>query len=66
MWGSLRAAVQPMFHSNHLEADASTINQAVTALMVNLDQVAATGQQVDIYRHFGCVTMQVIRAAAFG
>ncbi len=55
-----------MFHSNHLEADASTVNQTVTALMVNLDQLAATGQQVDIYRHFSRVTMQVIRAAGFG
>ena len=34
--------------------------------MVNLDQVVQTGQQVDIYRQFGRVTMQVIGAAAFG
>ena len=66
LWSSLRAAVQPMFHSNHLEAYASTINQAVSALMLNLDEAVELGQQVDIYRHFGRVTMQVIGAAAFG
>ena len=65
-WGSLRAAVQPMFHTKCLQTYAGTINSAVDALMTNLDQYAQTGEQTDIYRHLGRLTMQVISAAAFG
>ena len=66
MWGSLRAAVQPMIHTKCLQTYAGTINSAVDALMANLDQYAKTGEQTDIYRHLGRLTMQVIGAAAFG
>ena len=65
-WSSLRAAVQPMFHTKCLQTYAGTINSAVDALMVNLDQYAKTGEQTDIYRHLGRLTMQVIGAAAVG
>ena len=65
-WGSLRAAVQPMFHSTHLNAYSETINQAVDDLAVNLDKIAKAGEEVDIFRQLGRMTMQVIGAAAFG
>ena len=55
-----------MFHSSHLQEYGNTINTAVDALIVNLDQLAGTGKQTDIYRHLGRLTMQVIGAAAFG
>ncbi|KAL3139153.1 hypothetical protein ABBQ32_005937 [Trebouxia sp. C0010 RCD-2024] len=65
-WGSLRAGVQPMFHSTHLTTYAETINQAVDDLAVNLDKIAEAGEEVDIFRQLGRLTMQVIGAAAFG
>lgn len=65
-WGSLRAGVQPMFHSHHLATYAETINQAVDDVIVNLDQLAESGEQVDMFRQLGRMTMQVIGAAAFG
>ena len=65
-WGSLRAGVQPMFHSTHLNTYTETINQAVDDLAVNLDKVAEAGEEVDIFRQLGRMTMQVIGAAAFG
>lgn len=65
-WGSLRAGVQPMFHSSHLDTYAGTINKALDDFSVNLDGFAKTGDQVDIFRQLGRMTMQVIGAAAFG
>lgn len=65
-WGSLRAAVQPMFHTAPLQAYADTINTAVDALMANVEHFVKTGQQFDICCHLGRLTMQVIGAAAFG
>lgn len=58
--------MQPMFHTNHLHEYADTINTAVDALTVNLDDFGRNGKQTDIYRHLGRLTMQVIGAAAFG
>lgn len=65
-WSSLRAAVQPMFHSKPLQAYATIINEAVDALVPNLQRAVASKQQIDIHRHLGRLTMQVIGAAAFG
>lgn len=65
-WGSLRAGVQPMFHSNHLATYAETINKAVDDSIANLDKFAESGEQVDMFRQLGRMTMQVIGAAAFG
>ena len=55
-----------MFHSTHLNTYAETINQAVDDLTVNLDKIAEAGEEVDIFRQLGRMTMQVIGAAAFG
>lgn len=55
-----------MFHSTHLHTYADTINQAVDDLAVNLDRIAEAGEEVDIFRQLGRMTMQVIGAAAFG
>ena len=55
-----------MFHSTHLTTYAETINQAVDDLAVNLDKIAEAGEEVDIFRQLGRLTMQVIGAAAFG
>ena len=55
-----------MFHSTHLNAYSETINQAVDDLTVNLDKIAEAGEEVDIFRQLGRMTMQVIGAAAFG
>ena len=65
-WGSLRAAVQPMFHHSNLIEYAAIINQAVDALIKNLQTVARSGEQVDIHQQLGRMTMQVIGGAAFG
>ena len=58
--------MQPMFHNVHLAAYAEVINQAVTDLIDNLQPFAKTGEQVDMHRQLGRMTMQVIGAAAFG
>ncbi len=55
-----------MFHSHHLATYGETINQAVDNLSVNLDKIAESGEQVDMFRQLGRMTMQVIGAAAFG
>lgn len=55
-----------MFHSKHLHTYAETINQAVDDFAVNLDRFAESGQQVDMHRQLGRMTMQVIGNAAFG
>ena len=55
-----------MFHSHHLATYAETINQAVDDVIMNLDQLAESGEQVDMFRQLGRMTMQVIGAAAFG
>ena len=55
-----------MFHSHHLVSYAETINQAVDDFIVNLDQIAESGEEVDMFRQLGRMTMQVIGAAAFG
>ena len=65
-WGSLRAGSQPMFHSTHLNTYAGTINKALDDFTVNLDGFAQSGEQVDMFRQLGRMTMQVIGAAAFG
>ena len=54
-----------MFHSTNLSTYAETINQAVDALEVNLATAAKSGEQVDVFRQLGRMTMQVICAAAF-
>lgn len=55
-----------MFHSQHLATYGQTINQAVDDFIVNLDKLAESGEQVDMFRQLGRMTMQVIGAAAFG
>lgn len=55
-----------MFHSTHLNTYAGTINKALDDFTVNLDGFAKSGEQVDMFRQLGRMTMQVIGAAAFG
>ena len=55
-----------MFHSTHLNTYAGTINKALDDFTVNLDGFAQSGEQVDMFRQLGRMTMQVIGAAAFG
>ena len=58
-WASLRAGVQPMFHSASLATYDPVINTALDDLLRNLDAVAAQGQLVDMHRLLGNMTMQV-------
>ena len=58
-WASLRAGVQPMFHSASLATYDSLINTALDDLLRNLDAFAAQGQMVDMHRQLGNMTMQV-------
>lgn len=55
-----------MFHTKHLSTYANTINQAVDDFAVNLEWFAESGEEVDMHRQLGRVTMQVIGNAAFG
>ena len=66
LWGSLRAGVQPMFHSKQLNQYADIINTAVDSLLANLSTVAKSGKEVDIMQQLGQMTLQITGAAAFG
>jgi cytochrome P450 len=58
--------MQPLFHTASLESYAPIINEAVTQLLGNLEHVAKQQEEVDLWRQFGRLTMQIIGRSAFG
>lgn len=63
-WGSLRAALNPLFHTSALHSYSPIINDSATHLLERLDGVEEG--PLDIHALLGRMTMQVIGRTAFG
>lgn len=64
-WTGLRAACEPVFHSDKLQSYVPITNTALTSLIQKLDAVQADGP-VEINLALAGMTMDVIGASAFG
>ncbi|KAL3142384.1 hypothetical protein ABBQ38_002720 [Trebouxia sp. C0009 RCD-2024] len=64
-WTGLRAACEPVFHSDKLQSYVPITNMAMTSLIQKLDAVQAEGP-VEINLALAGMTMDVIGASAFG
>jgi cytochrome P450 len=62
----LRAAWQPMFHSESLTAFQAMMVEAADKLCALLEDAAETARPVDVWRRLGDFTMQVSGTTAFG
>jgi len=62
----LRAAWQPMFHSESLTAFQSMMIAAADKMCALLEDAAETARPVDVWRRLGDLTMQVSGTTAFG
>uniref|UniRef100_A0A8C6KY37 Thromboxane-A synthase n=1 Tax=Nothobranchius furzeri TaxID=105023 RepID=A0A8C6KY37_NOTFU len=65
-WKRVRSILTPSFSAAKLKEMVPLINTAVVSLMDNLNNHAESGKAFDIYRCFGCFTMDVIINVAFG
>ena len=66
LWSSLRGGAAPLFHTQALTSYAGTINKAVDQLLTKLTTFAETGEEVNISKLLGGVTMDVIGQVALG
>lgn len=65
-WSSQRESLNPLFSPSAIKAYSSSVYDAVEAGMVELKQLASSGQPVDIGHAMTRLTMRVISRAAFG
>ncbi|KAL4419504.1 hypothetical protein ABPG77_002290 [Micractinium sp. CCAP 211/92] len=65
-WGSLRAALNPMFHSAALASYSPVFNDCAGRLVDRIQALGRTGEAFDVHQLLGRMTMQVIGRAAFG
>ncbi|EIE20794.1 cytochrome P450 [Coccomyxa subellipsoidea C-169] len=63
---SLRNAWQPAFFSESLNGYANLMNSGADRLIKRLGKAAAKGQEVNIWRMLGDLTMDVVGTASFG
>lgn len=64
-WTGIRAACEPVFHSDKLQSYVPITNSAMTQLIQKLGDVQAEGP-VEINLALAGMTMDVIGASAFG
>lgn len=64
-WAGVRAACEPVFHSDKLQTYVPITNRALTRLVENLGAVQAEGP-VQINLALAGMTMDVIGGSAFG
>ena len=64
-WTGLRAACEPVFHSDKLQSYVPITNTALTSLIDKLEGIQAKGP-VEINLALAGMTMAVIGASAFG
>jgi len=64
-WTGIRAACEPVFHSDKLQSYVPITNTALTSLIQKLDAVQTEGP-VEINLALAGMTMDVIGASAFG
>lgn len=65
-WQSLKHAWQAMFHPSSLRAYAGMMNASAEQLADVLAAKAETREEVEIWRLFCCLTMDVVGSTAFG
>lgn len=65
-WQSLKHAWQAMFHSSSLRGYMGLMNASAEQLADVLAAKAETGEEVEIWRLFGCLTLEVVGSTAFG
>lgn len=62
----LRAAWQPVFHTESLSSYAPTMQLGAKALLARLERAAKEVKEVNIWRLMGDMTMDVVGTTAFG
>lgn len=65
-WGSLRAALSPLFHSSALASYSPIFNHSAEKLLERVEAASAGGAPVEMHRQLGRMTMDVIGRTAFG
>ncbi|KAB5574772.1 hypothetical protein PHYPO_G00212890 [Pangasianodon hypophthalmus] len=65
-WKRVRSILTPTFSAAKMKEMVPLIHVATETLLNNLKAYAESGESVDIYRCFGCFTMDVIASVAFG
>ena len=63
---SIRNAWNPAFFSQSLEGYADLMNKGAEGLIRRLTKSAAKGEEIDIWRTLGDMTMAVVGSASFG
>ncbi|EFN55959.1 hypothetical protein CHLNCDRAFT_57715 [Chlorella variabilis] len=67
LWGSLRAAMNPLFHTTALHSYSPIMNDSVGRLLERLEGAAGSGTvPLDIHMLLGRTTLEVIGRTAFG
>ncbi|KAL4451808.1 hypothetical protein ABPG75_007470 [Micractinium tetrahymenae] len=65
-WGSLRAALTPLFHSAALASYSRIFNDCAGCLLERIEAASAGGVAFNVHLLLGRLTMQVIGRTAFG
>ena len=65
-WQSLKQAWQAMFQSSSLRGYIGLMNASSERLVDVLAGKAKAGEPVEIWRLFGCLTMEIVCSTAFG
>lgn len=65
-WQSLKQAWQAMFQGSSLRNYTSIMNASAERLVNVLAAKTKSGEEVEIWRLFGCLTMEVVGSTAFG
>ncbi|TSK38458.1 Thromboxane-A synthase [Bagarius yarrelli] len=65
-WKRVRSILTPSFSAAKMKDMVPLIHEATDTLLKNLKAYAESGESFDIYRCFGCFTMDVIASVSFG
>lgn len=65
-WRRIRVTITPTFSALKLKQVTPLVQQSAKTLCKKLEQIAKTGEIVDMWRTYGKFTMEVILATAFG
>lgn len=65
-WRRIRVTITPTFSALKLKQITPLVHQSAKTLGKKLEQIAKTGEIVDMWRTYGKFTMEVILATAFG
>lgn len=65
-WRHLHRVWQPVFYADSVRACAPLMESTTQRMLHRLDQLAASGQPLDIWREVGNLTMGIVGTAAYG